>query len=273
MRQKRVVFDSFSIVRRKAACNTHKMRILVSLLSCKWVFCLAYLGSVCHGVSFVKNNNLEGGTWLTAVCVCVWKYLSMMRMACIQVRNGGRHRRWKRTIVILWKFDATENLIVSWKWGKGSCRQKLVTERAVSMGYLEAWHIQLHSNFPHNPSIHKQLSWGMWIVLLGNSLQKAAHSKQPQVHHQPHINSQTLYTLMWRWGKTDREQYRGLYWLSFSREYHTYLNSLRPGSSHCLMGERLHLLSNYLTNKKEKNVSSWYLELCTNPSTRLSATQ
>ena len=106
---------------------------------------------------------------------------------------------------------------------KGSCRQKLLTERAVSMGYLEAWHIQLHSNFPHYPSIHKQLSWGMWIVLLGNRLQKAAHSSQPQVHHQPHINSQTLYTLMWRWGKTDREQYRGLYWLSFSREYHTCL--------------------------------------------------
>ena len=35
------------------------------------MFCLTYLSSVCHGVSFVKNNDLEGGTWLTAVCVCM----------------------------------------------------------------------------------------------------------------------------------------------------------------------------------------------------------
>ena len=37
---------------------------------------------------------------------------------------------------------------------------KLLTEMALSMGDLEVWHIQLHSSFHHNPSIHNQLSRG-----------------------------------------------------------------------------------------------------------------
>lgn len=141
-------------------------------------------------------------------------------------------------------------------------RTKLLTEMALSMGYLEAWHIQLHSSFPHNPSIHKQLSRGMWIVLAGNSLQKAAHSRQPLVHHQPHTNSQTFS----KEGRMDRDQHRGFNWLSFSRKANTsvpnhVLYSLRSSSSHRLMCKRLHLLSNYLTERRKIwnkwNAVSW----------------